>query len=267
MKTSRITFLAARLEASNVVPPSESPGSGTAVFLFSEQDRRSTLAYQLTYATLASPDVRSITLRNFGTGKEGRIVHVICGQESQKCHDAADSTLRGSWSSEDSRMPLTPDLWAELANRRIYIEIETARGKEIRSQLGASPFMVMAREAQVDLHGLGESEGTSGTAALRLVQIRGQMQLGVVLTVAGAREDPTSVALVDKANRFAVLRLQRPKEMKSGRTLRIASTALEFKVLSDPRFVSAFAANELMLEVFLGGGQRSALRGQVNFVR
>src|SRR2546426_1065209 len=157
MKTSRMTFLAARLEASNVVPPSESSGSGTAVFLFSEQDRKSTLAYQLTYATLASPDVRSITLRNFGTGKEGQIVHVICGPESQNCPEGTDATLRGTWSSEDSRMPLTPDLWTELANRRIYIEIETARGKEIRSQLEASPFMAMPRERQVDLRGAGES--------------------------------------------------------------------------------------------------------------
>src|SRR5579864_358396 len=152
MTTEGANLFAARLESQNVVPPSSSSGSGTGVFVLSSRDRRPMLVYQLTYATLSSPVVRSINLRDFGVGKEGAVVHVMCGIETQKCPSGSDGTVHGQWSADERSMPLTPNLLTELANRRIYVEVETARGKEIRSQLGANPFMVMAEEAQVDLH-------------------------------------------------------------------------------------------------------------------
>lgn len=106
MTHPRSTFLAARLEAKNVVPPSVSSGSGTGVFVFLAKGREATVSYQLSYATLLSPEVRSILLRNFGAGKEGRVVHVVCGEGAKSCPAGTDGTLRGSWSATSTKKAL-----------------------------------------------------------------------------------------------------------------------------------------------------------------
>jgi len=267
VRHSTSTLLAAHLEASNVVPPSNSSGSGTGVFVFSAKDRQSALSYQLSYATLTSPEVRSITLNNFGAGKEGKVVHVICGEEAKKCPTGTDGTLRGSWSSEDAGMPLTKPLWTELANRRIYVEVETAKGKEIRSQLGANPFMVMAQEGLADLRGTGAAESATGTAALRLITIRGKPELELLLTVANARQNPTKIAVLGKEQSLGTFQIRREEAVRPSRTVRMTVTVQDLKALSDQALSKALATDELTLIVFLGEGEQNTIRGQVRMVR
>jgi hypothetical protein len=267
MSHSRSSFLAARLEASNVVPPSTSPGSGSGVFVFSAKGHQSALSYQLSYATLASPEVRSITLNNFGAGKDGKVVHVICGEEAKKCPTGTDATLRGVWSSEDARLPLTELLWTELANRRIYIEIQTAKGKEIRSQLGANPFMVMAQEGLADLRGTGAAESATGTAAVRLITIRGKPELELLLTVANSRQNPTKVAVLAKERTLGAFQLRHEEGVRPSRTIRMTVTVQDLKALSDQTLNKAFATDELTLIVFLDEGEQNTVRGQVRMVR
>jgi hypothetical protein len=267
MPHSQSTFLAAHLKASNVVPPSKSSGSGSGVFVFSAKDHQSALSYQLSYATLTSPEVRSITLKNFGAGKEGSVVHVICGVEGKKCPTGTDATLHGSWSSEDARMPLTKPLWTELANRRIYVEVETAKGKEIRSQLGANPFMVMAEEGLADLRGTGAVESATGTAAVRFITIRGKSELELLLTVADARQNPTKIAVLAKDRSLGRFQIRREEEARPSRTVRMTVTVQDLKALSDQALSKALATDQLTLVVFLGEGEQNALRGQVRMVR
>jgi len=267
MTHSRSTLLAARIDASNVVTPSKSSGSGTGVFVFSAKDRQSALSYQLSYATLTSPEVRSITLKNFGAGKDGLVVHVICGEEAKKCPTGTDGTLRGSWSSQDSRPPLTEPLWTELANRRIYVEVETANGKEIRSQLGANPFMVMAKEGLADLRGTGAAESATGTAAVRLIKIHGKFELQLLFTVAGARQYPTKIALLGKDRSLGTFQVRREEGVRPSRTVRMTVTVQELKALSDQSFSKTLATDELTLVVFLGEGEQNTVRGQVRMVR
>jgi hypothetical protein len=155
----------------------------------------------------------------------------------------------------------------ELANRRIYVEIETARGKEIRSQLGANPFMVMAEEAQVDLHGSGKTEGANGTAAIRLVRFPTRVELGVLLTVAGSGTDPTSVMFTSESKRFESFRLRRSAEARPGRTLRIVAGAADFKALLTSQFIDAVTSGDVSIVVFLGEGEQNSVGGKLVPVR
>src|SRR5262249_39520813 len=267
MNMSATSFLAARLEPQNVVPPSKSTGSGTGVFFLAADGHRLTLTYRLTYASLSDPNVRSIALRNFGAGKEGAVVHRVCGEGAERCPEGRDATLTGSWTSEQSP-PLTPALVPELANRRVYVEIETGAGKEIRAQLSANPFMMMAREAGIELRPNEPGQTISGTAALRMVQLGpNRVEVGVLLTVAGASADPSGVALGDAANRLSPLRMQRSAETKAGRTFRTVLDSRTFKDLTARRFQDLLSADTLTLTVSIGSDPRTALSGTVVFVK
>src|SRR5437899_7591698 len=107
-------LFAARLEAQYVAPPGSSTGSGTGIFVLTTSDRRPVINYQLVYAGLLSPEVRSITVRNFGAGKNGEIVHTICGREREKCPSGVDGTIRDRWTEDGSPSGLAPNLLTEL---------------------------------------------------------------------------------------------------------------------------------------------------------
>jgi hypothetical protein len=267
MRMPSTTFLAARLEPQNVVPPRAGAGSGTGVFVFDGAGQQFALRYRLTYATLASPDVRSVLLRNFGAGKEGAIVHRMCGEGAPPCPAGNDATLSGRWTSGDTPLPLTAALITELANRRIYAEVTTAAGKEIRGQLAGNPFMSIPREAAVSLESGDRAQPANGTAAVRVVRLApGRVSVAVLVTVAGASTDPTAVTLEDPAKRFTVLRLERAADARTGRTLRafynVAAKRGETRAATQ-----LFSADNLTLTVFFGDDPRTALHGNVTFVR
>ena len=260
-------LFAARLEGQNVVPRSDSPGSGTGIFVLSTGNERATIRYQLVYAGLSSPDVRSSVIRNFGAGKNGDVVYAICGPETEKCPSGQDGSVRGHWTTDESRYGLTPNVLAELANRRLYVEIETAAGREIRSQLAASPFMVVQQEGIAELRGSGESEGVTGLAVVRLVPLPNGPEVGVLLTVAGSREDPVSVGFAGPGERLHEIRLRPAPETKPSRTLRVVSPKQNARAWADPEFAQALTEGKVTLVVYLGKQEKLTVRGNVVPVR
>jgi hypothetical protein len=260
-------LFAARLESTYVVPSSKSRGSGTGVFILSADSGRPVmLRYRLTYALLSSPEVRSITLRNFGAGKEGEVVHALCGLTAERCASGTDGTVQGQWSSADSQAPLNPQMLTELANRRIYVEVETALGKEIRSQLATSPFMIRAEEAQVSLQGSATTQKVNGTAAIRWVRFPNRAEVSLLLTIAGSAQDATGATVVDSKRRFAPLRFKPSGGRKAGRTLWVIAQTPEYKTLANPAFFDAFTRDDLRLVVDLGT-KGAVLQGTIESLR
>jgi len=139
----------------------------------------------LTYASLRSPDIRSVALRNFSAGGNGKVVHVICGEGNAACAPGAARTLAGSW-DERSQLPLTPGLVSELTAQRIYVEVLTGRGPELRAQLEPQPFMAGYTQYIGRISGRSAQGPVTGTAAVWLVAIPPDKPLALVdATVAG----------------------------------------------------------------------------------
>lgn len=155
------TLLAAQLDAAQVAGGSRSRASGTGAFLLDPVRR--TLAFQLTYQGLENGPARSIALRNFGKGRDGEAVRVLCGDGGPACPGGSSATIEADVASDDRR-PLDNALIGEFDSERVYVEIVGGDGKpEIRGQLAPNGAMVMvtsyvahlAPDAGVDSKGAG----------------------------------------------------------------------------------------------------------------
>lgn len=199
MKMATNTLLVAQLDAKQVVGGSASSATGTGAFLLDPAQR--TLMYNLTYEGLASGGARSIALHNFGQGKNGETVKVLCGAEGRPCPNAASATISGRFERGDGR-ELDNNLIGEFGSERVYVEIVGADGKaEIRGQLAPNSAMVMVSNFVVNLapaEGV-DSKGT-GTAVVSETHLPGgKVAVFYAATVAGTSGAPTNAALVSGA--------------------------------------------------------------------
>ncbi len=149
MKMAANTLLVAQLDAKQVVGGSGSTATGTGAFLLDPAQR--TLMFDLTYEGLASGSPKSIALYNFGQGKNGEAVKVLCGADALPCPNAASATISGRLERGDGR-ELDNNLLGEFGSERVYVEIVGADGKpEIRGQLAPNSAMVMVSNFVVNL--------------------------------------------------------------------------------------------------------------------
>lgn len=197
MKMSETTLLVARLDAKQVVGGSASSATGTGAFLLDPAQQ--TLAYDLTYQGLEAGGAKSIALHNFGAGKNGEMVKVLCGLDAPPCPADPSATITGRFERDDKR-PLDSDLKGEFFSQRIYVEIVGGDGKpEVRGQLAPNIAMVTvsnytARLAPAE----GADSKGSGTAIVSEAHLPGgKVSVFYAATVAGTSGTPTNAALVN----------------------------------------------------------------------
>lgn len=229
MKMAKNTLLVAQLDAKQVVGGSKSTATGTGAFLLDAAQR--TLMFNLTYEGLASASPKSIALYNFGQGKNGEVVKLLCGADGRPCPNAASATISGRLDRGDGR-ELDNNLLGEFAAERIYVEIVGADGKpEIRGQLSPNSAMVMVSNYTVNLAPTDgtDSKGT-GTAVVSETHLPdGKVSVFYAATVAGTAGAPTNAALVNgptpKARAFTEraalpkMQLRSARDKKTGGSL------------------------------------------------
>ena len=229
MNMASKVLLVAQLDAKQVVGGSGSTATGTGAFLLDPAQR--TIMFNLTYEGLASAGPKSIALHNFGAGRNGEVVKVLCGEDARPCPKAASATISGSIGRDDGR-ELDNRLLGEFGSERVYVEIDGADGKpEIRGQLSPNSAMVKVSNYVVTL---APAEGTNskgtGTAVVSETQLpEGRVAVFYAATVAGTTGAPTNAALVTgptpKARVFTEqsalpqLKLRSSRDKKTGGSL------------------------------------------------
>jgi len=216
MKMSMNTLFVAQLDAKQVVGGSTSTATatGTGAFLLDRTQR--TLEFNLTYEGLASGGAQNIAIHNFGQGKNGEVVTVLCGGDARPCLDGPSATI-----SDRLGRPLDSNLLGEFASERTYVEIVGRDGKpEIRGQL--SPNSAMVKVTNYTVH-LTPTEGTdskgTGTAVVSETHLPGgKVSVFYAATVAGTSGAPTNAALVNgptPQERMFTSRSALPKMLRS----------------------------------------------------
>jgi hypothetical protein len=242
-KMATTTLLVAQLDAKQVVGGSTSTATATGAFLLDPKQR--TLAFDLTYEGLAGGSAQSIALYNFGQGRDGERVKVLCGEGARACPSGPAATISGRFERGEGR-ELDNELIGEFVSERIYVEIVSAdQKKEIRGQLAPNTAMVPVSNYTVRL---APAEGTnssgSGTAVISETHLPdGKVSVFYAATVAGTAGAPTNAALVSgrtpAARAFAArsalpkMQLRASRDKKTGGSLsglyqvnRAAPTAL-----------------------------------------
>lgn len=187
------TLFVAQLDAKQVVGGSPSSATGTGAFVL---DRKHALQFNLTYQGLDTA-AKSIALYNFGKGKNGEAVKVLCGPGAQPCPTGNAATISGSFERGDSRA-IDNALVGEFDSGRIYVEIAGSDGKpQIRGQLGFNNAMVMVANYTVNLTPIpGVDSKGNGTAVVSETYLPdGKTPVFYAATVAGTSGAPTNASL------------------------------------------------------------------------
>jgi hypothetical protein len=186
----------ARMQADKVVPSRPSTATATGAFLVDPV--KLTVSYDLTYYGLEYGPAQSIGLYNFGAGKNGSLVHTICGASDRACPQLPSANVIGVWDGKGN-VKVDSHLLSEFASARIYVEIVGGDGKrEIRGQLEPNGSMVLVKNFVAHLAGMpsSQSRGT-GTAVLSEVHYSdGLVSVFYQATVADTNGTPTKAALV-----------------------------------------------------------------------
>jgi hypothetical protein len=199
MAMSAHTLLLAQLDATQVVGESASHATGTGAFLLDPLGH--TLSYALTYQGLEAGGPRSITLHNFGAGKNGRAIAVLCSSDAApRCPPGASGTI-------DETVPrpalaLDNALISEFDSGRVYVEIVGGGGKpEIRGQLGFNGAMVRVSNFVARLAPLpGTNANGRGTAVVSETYLPGgTIAVFYALTTAGTSGVPTNATFASSA--------------------------------------------------------------------
>jgi hypothetical protein len=188
-------LLLAQLDAGQVVGGSTSHATGTGAFLLNPIDRM--LSYSLTYAGLGSRGAQLIALHNFGRGRDGPVIRILCSPGTQPCPGGSAATIRGQF-ERGQGTPLDNALVGEFASGRIYVEIEDVDGKpEIRGQLGQNGAMVRISNYTAELvPASGGNAGGSGTAVVSETYLPGgKVAVFYAATIANTSGPPVSVIL------------------------------------------------------------------------
>jgi hypothetical protein len=181
------TLLVAQLDAEQVVSQSSSGATGTGAFLLDPVQHM--LAYSLTYQGLEAGGANSIALYNFGKGKNGEAVGMLCGTGTQPCPNGTSASISGRFENADGSALDNTLIGAE----RVYVEIVGGNGKpEIRGQLAH----------------LAPAAHGSGTAIVSETYLpNGKISVFYAATVASTSGAPTNAALVGgRAPRARVFR-------------------------------------------------------------
>jgi len=185
------TLFVAQAEGAKTVPPSNSAATATGAFLVDPQRR--TMRYDFTFHGLERGAPKTIALYNFGPGRNGERVHVMCGAGASACPDAASGNVTGTWEGRiDNR------LLGEIASSRIYVQVDGGDGRaELRAQLEPNSAMVPVRNFAAHLVSAAgvESRGV-GTAFYSEVHFAGgRVAVVYQVTVANTKGEPRSVLL------------------------------------------------------------------------
>jgi hypothetical protein len=190
------TLLVAQLNAKEVVGGSSSHGTGTGAFLLNPVEH--TLTFSLTYEGLRAGGSKSIVLGNFGRGKNGETVEILCGSGAEPCPGGDSATISGRLERRAGRS-LDNHLIGEFDSQRIYVEIIGANGEgEIRGQLAPNGAMVPVANYVAHLATAkgAESKGT-GTAVVSEIYLPGgKVSVFYAATVAGTSGPPVKAGLV-----------------------------------------------------------------------
>jgi hypothetical protein len=255
MGMSKSTLLVALLDARQVVGGSSSSATGTGTFLLDPAQH--SMEYRLTYQGLVSGNAKSIGLYNFGQGKNGEPIKLLCGADSQPCPNGNSATISGRFERGDSRA-LDNALIREFDTARVYVEIVGADGKpEIRGQLGPNTAMVPYTNFLANLAPAqgAESKG-SGTAIFSETSLpSGKTSVFYAATVAGTSGAPTNIALVggaEPAARKFTRQLALPQLTLSPSSDRTTGGSLRGLYQANRAAPNALLATTLMSK---GGGQ------------
>ena len=190
------SLLLAQLDGKQVVGHSASTATGTGAFVL--DPARHTVTYDLTYQGLESGGARSIALHNFGAGKTGDVIKVLCEAGTQPCPGPNSATISGTFDRVD-KGALDNNLVGEFDSERIYVEIVGGDGKpEIRGQLAPNTAMAPFSNYVARLEPMAGTGGSgTGTAILSEVRLPGgTISVFYAATVAGTSGAPTDAALV-----------------------------------------------------------------------
>jgi hypothetical protein len=194
MEMPKNTLLVAQLDARQVVGGSQSHATATGAFLL--DPRAHGLTYTVTYQGLDN-GAGSIGLYNFGPGRNGEAVRIICGRGAAPCPAGGSATISGRLEPDTARA-IDDRLIGEFDDGRIYMEVADANGvPQIRGQLAPNIAMVrtVSYIAQLQPAPGSDTKG-SGTAVLSQVFLPGgKMAVFYALTVANTSSPPTGVAL------------------------------------------------------------------------
>lgn len=190
------TLLVAQLDSKQVVGGSSSPATGTGAFLLDPVQH--TLAYSLTYQGLQAGGPKSITLSNFGKGKNGDVLKILCGGDAAPCPSSNSATISGRFERSEGQV-LDNHLIGEFDSQRVYIEIIGGNGeREIRGQLAPNGAMVpVANYIAHLIPAKGSDSKGNGTAILSEIFLPGgKVSVFYAATVAGTAGPPVKAGLV-----------------------------------------------------------------------
>jgi hypothetical protein len=158
------TLLVAQLDAKQVAGGSGSAATGTGAFVLDPVQH--TLTYSVTYQGLQAGGAKSIALANFGKGRNGDVIRMLCG-DGQPCPAGASATVSGRWERDDRRALDNP-LIGEFDSGRIYVVVTGGNGEqEIRGQLAPNDAMVPIANYVAHLQPVaGSNSKGSGTAVV-----------------------------------------------------------------------------------------------------
>lgn len=188
------TLLVAQLDAKQVAGGSGSAATGTGAFVLDPVQH--TLTYSLTYQGLQAGGAKSIALANFGKGRNGDVIRMLCG-DGQPCPAGASATLSGRWEGDD-RHTLDNHLIGEFDSGRIYVVVTGGNGEqEIRGQLAPNDAMVPIANYVAHLQPVaGANSKGSGTAVVSETYLPGgKIAVFYSATVAGTLSIPSGAGL------------------------------------------------------------------------
>jgi hypothetical protein len=190
------TLLVAQLNAKEVVGGSSSRATGTGAFLLNPVQH--SLAYSLTYEGLQGGGAKRIVLANFGKGKNGEVVKVLCGSGAEPCPSGNSATISGRFERAGERA-LDNHLIGEFDSQRIYVEIIGGNGEgEIRGQLAPNGAMVPVANYVAHLQPAPgvDSKGTGTAIVSEIYFPGGKVSVFYAATVAGVSSPPVKAGLV-----------------------------------------------------------------------
>jgi hypothetical protein len=238
MEMPAVTLLLAQLDGEQTVPPSGSKATATGAFQLDPVAR--TIEYRLTYQGLESGQAQSIALYNFGRGKTGAVVYLLCSAGRQPCPDGASATITGRIERNGAPLtgvgefegpPLDNTLISEMASERVYVEIVGEDGKaEIRGQLGPNDAQSMVESFVANLAPTDSGSKATGTAVVSKIHLPGgKVIVSYNATVAGTSDVPQSAAVGSKRALRNKISLRVPK-VKVSRNKQGGSVMGSYKV-------------------------------------
>lgn len=194
MHSSGPTLFIAQATGGAVVPPQASKATATAAIIVDRA--KGSISYDITFNGLERGAASRIGLYNFGAGKNGGTVLLLCGGDgAPACPRRPSARI----AADQRKFRMSNALFTEFITRRVYLQIDGGDGRpEIRGQLAFNDAMVPTRNYLAHLVPATAAGATGeGTAVLFETYLpRGQVGVEYSVTVAGTSGTPEAIALV-----------------------------------------------------------------------